>query len=39
MSARDFEAGAGLLLDVTMILGGALGIGVPMAFAIIWVCS
>jgi hypothetical protein len=39
MSALQFEAGAGLLLDVTMIFGGALGIGVPMAFAIIWVCS
>jgi hypothetical protein len=39
MSAHQFEAGAGLLLDVAMMLGGALGIGVPMALAIIWVYS
>jgi hypothetical protein len=39
MSARELQVGAGLLLDVAIILGGALGIGVPMAVAIIWVCS
>jgi hypothetical protein len=33
------QAGTGLLLDFVMMLGGAVGIGLPMAFAIIWVCS
>ena len=36
---RELQVGAGLLLDFAMMLGGALGIGVPMALAIIWVCS
>ena len=39
MSARELQVGTGLLLDFAMMLGGALGIGVPMALAIIWVCS
>jgi hypothetical protein len=39
MSARESHIGTGLFLDLAMMLGGALGIGVPMALAIIWVCS
>jgi len=31
--------GAGLLLEVATMLGGAVGIGVPMALVIIWICS
>jgi hypothetical protein len=33
------QVGTGLLLDVVMMLGGAVGVGLPMALAIIWVCS
>jgi hypothetical protein len=33
------QAGRGLLLDFVMMLGGAVGVGLPMALAIIWVCS
>jgi hypothetical protein len=33
------QAGTGLLLDFVMMLGGAVGVGLPMALAIIWVCS
>jgi hypothetical protein len=29
----------GLLLDIMMMLGGAVGVGLPMAAAIIWLCS
>jgi hypothetical protein len=36
MSAR---VGTGLFLDFIRILGGAAGIGLPIAVAIIWVCS
>jgi len=28
-----------LLLDLVVMLGGAVGVGLPMALAIIWVCS
>ena len=30
---------SGLFLDFAMMLGGALGIGTPMALVIIWLCS
>jgi hypothetical protein len=33
------QVGTGLLLDFVMMLGGAVGIGLPMAVAIIWVFS
>jgi len=33
------QVGTGLLLDCVMMLGGAVGIGLPMAAAIIWVFS
>ena len=36
MSARELQVGAGLLLDFAMMLGGALGLGLPMAAVIIW---
>jgi hypothetical protein len=39
MSARETHIGAGLFLDLAMMFGGAVGIGFPMALAIIWVCS
>jgi hypothetical protein len=29
----------GLLLDIVMMLGGAVAVGLPMAVAIIWICS
>jgi hypothetical protein len=32
------QVGSGLLLDFVMMLGGAVGIGLPIAAAIIWVC-
>ena len=31
--------GASLLLAVAMMIGGAVGIGLPMALVIIWICS
>jgi len=36
MSAR---VGTGLFLDFVKMLGGVVGIGLPMAVAIIWICS
>jgi hypothetical protein len=33
------QVGTRLLLDFVMMLGGAVGVGLPMALAIIWVCS
>jgi hypothetical protein len=29
----------GLLLDIMMMLGGAVGVGLQMAVVIIWLCS
>jgi hypothetical protein len=31
--------GAGLLLALAMMIGGAVGIGLPLAVVIIWICS
>jgi hypothetical protein len=40
MSGRELQLlGASLLLDIAVIVGGALGVGTPMAFLIIWLCS
>jgi hypothetical protein len=39
MSGRELQLGVSLLLDVVVILGGALGLGTPMALVIIWLCS
>jgi hypothetical protein len=36
MSWHELRAGAGLLLAFALIIGGSLGIGLPMALAIIW---
>ena len=38
MSDR-IQLATSLLLDVAVIVGGALGVGTPMAFVIIWLCS
>jgi hypothetical protein len=35
----SWQAWVGLLLAVTLMIGGALAIGVPLALVIIWVCS
>jgi hypothetical protein len=35
----SWQAGVGLLLTIAMVIGGAVGIGLPLAFVIIWLCS
>jgi len=35
----SWQAGVGLLLAIAMVIGGAVGIGLPLAFVIIWLCS
>jgi hypothetical protein len=35
----SWQAGAGLLLAIAMVIGGAVGIGLPLALVIIWLCS
>jgi hypothetical protein len=35
----SWQAMAGLLLAIAMVIGGAAGIGVPLAMVIIWFCS
>lgn len=39
MSWHELRAGAGLLLALALIIGGSLGIGVPLALMIIWLFS
>jgi hypothetical protein len=39
MSWRELQAGLGLLLAIALIIGGSLGIGLPLALAIIWLFS
>jgi hypothetical protein len=39
MSGREGQAEANLLLAFAMMIGGALGVALPMALVIIWVCS
>jgi hypothetical protein len=34
-----WQAGVGLLLAIAMVIGGAVGIGVPLALVIIWLFS
>jgi len=34
-----WQAGVGLLLAIAMMIGGAVGIGVPLALVIIWLFS
>jgi hypothetical protein len=35
----SWQALAGLLLAIAMVIGGAVGIGLPLALVIIWLCS
>jgi hypothetical protein len=39
MSWQELRAGLGLLLAIALIIGGSLGIGLPMALLIIWLLS
>jgi shikimate kinase len=39
MSARELQVGASLLSAFASIIGGALGVDLPMTLVIIWVCS
>jgi hypothetical protein len=39
MSLRELRAGVGLLLALALIIGGSLGIGLPLALVIIWLFS
>jgi hypothetical protein len=39
MSWHELRAGLGLLLAIALIIGGSLGIGVPVALVIIWLLS
>jgi hypothetical protein len=39
MSWREARAGVGLLLAFALIIGGSLGIGLPLALVIIWLFS
>jgi hypothetical protein len=39
MLGREVQADPNLLSAFAMILGGAVGIGLPVTLVIIWVCS
>jgi hypothetical protein len=39
MSWHELRAGLGLLLAIALIIGGSLGIGLPVAAVIIWLLS
>jgi hypothetical protein len=39
MSWQDLRVGLGLFLAFALIIGGSLGIGIPLAMAIIWLLS
>lgn len=39
MPWQELRAGVGLLLGFALIIGGSLGIGLPLALAIIWLFS
>jgi len=39
MSGRQLQAGANLLSEFAIMLGGAVGVGLSMALVIIWVSS
>jgi len=39
MLLRELQAGASLLSAFAAMIGGAVGVGLPMALIIIWVCS
>jgi len=39
MTSSDARPQAGLLYELVAVIFGAFGLGVPIAFAIIWICS
>ena len=39
MSWHELRAGLGLLLAIAFVIGGSLGIGLPLALVIIWLFS
>jgi hypothetical protein len=39
MSGRELRAEGNLLSDFALMIGGAIGIGLPLALMIIWLCS
>jgi len=39
MSLPDVRSSAGLLSEFVLAIIGALGLGLPIAVAIIWICS
>jgi len=39
MSGRAVWAGTSLLSALVSTIGGAVGVGLPMALVIIWICS
>jgi hypothetical protein len=39
MSWHELRAGLGLLLAIALIIGGSLGIGLPVAVVIVWLLS
>jgi hypothetical protein len=39
MSSREVQADDNLLSAFALMIGGAFGVGLPMALVIIWVCS
>jgi hypothetical protein len=39
MSRREVQADANLVSAVGLIIGGTLGIGLPVTLVIIWICS
>lgn len=39
MSGREFEVEGNLLSSFALMIGGAVGVALPLALLIIWVCS
>jgi hypothetical protein len=39
MSGRELRSEGNLLSDFASMIGGAIGIGIPLALLIIWLCS
>lgn len=39
MSGREIQADDNVLSAFASMIGGALGVGLPMALVIIWICS
>ena len=39
MSGREMQAGVDVLSAFALMIGGALGVSLPMTLVIIWICS